>query len=360
VFKAMITFIFGALIIFAGFSLIIGYSLSVPNYSGAKSDHFDGKKFFNLRGKQQKGFAKWMLNREQGEWKNIENAPAGKKPAARVHEGIRLTFVNHSTFLIQVDGLNLLTDPIWSERSSPFSWAGPKRMRPPGIRFEDLPEIDAVLLSHNHYDHLDLPTRKKLFEEQKPAVIAPLGVKAFLEAGGISSGLEADWWNEIHLNSAVTLASVPAQHFSGRGLFDRNATLWGGYVLKTVSGNVYFAGDTVYDQEIFEQIGKRYGPLRAALLPIGAYKPLWFMSPIHISPEEAVKVHMDLKTDVSIAMHYGTFQLGDDGQNEPVTDLKQAIKRYNIGPEKFLILNEGFSYEIGREKVQTERTETVA
>ena len=163
-FKIMITFIFAAIALIVAISLIVGNSLSVPRYRGPSSDHFNGKRFFNLRGKEQKGFGKWMLQREQGEWNNVPNATPGEKPAARVNDTIRITFVNHSTFLIQADGLNILTDPIWSERSSPFSWAGPKRMRPPGIRFEDLPEIDAVILSHNHYDHLDLPTLKKLFQ----------------------------------------------------------------------------------------------------------------------------------------------------------------------------------------------------
>jgi L-ascorbate metabolism protein UlaG (beta-lactamase superfamily) len=361
--KTMITFIFCALVVIVAGSLIVGYSLSAPRYSGEVSDHFNGKTFFNRAGLRPGGFGtvlKWMLQREQGEWNNTKNAPVGEKPAARVHEGIRITFVNHSTFLIQADGLNILTDPIWSERSSPFSWAGPRRMRPPGIRFEDLPEIDAVVLSHNHYDHLDLPTLKKISQQYKPAIIAPLGVNALLKTEGIPGGIEADWWNEIKLSEAVTLAIVPAQHFSGRGLFDRNATLWGGYVLKTISGNLYFAGDTGYDKITFQEIGKRYAPLRAALLPIGAYKPIWFMSPVHISPEEAVKVHLDLNTEISIAMHYGTFPLGDDGQNEPVKDLEQAMKRYNIRQDQFLILKEGFSQEIARENLETERTETVA
>ena len=356
----MITFVFCVLLLLAGFSLIVGYSLSAPRYSGPESNHFDGKKFFNLKRSEQKSVAKWMLNRDQGQWKSVEDAPVGAKPVSRLEEGIRITFVNHSTFLIQADGLNILTDPIWSERSSPFSWAGPKRMRPPGIRFEDLPKIDVVILSHNHYDHLDLPTIKKLFQIHNPAIVAPLGVTAFLETEGIPGGMEADWWNEISLTDAVSLAVVPAQHFSGRGLFDRDRTLWGGYVLKTASGNLYFAGDTGYDQDIFREIGKRYAPLRAALLPIGAYKPLWFMSPVHISPEEAVRVHKDLRTEISIAMHYGTFPLGDDGQKEPVRDLKQAMKQHNIRPEEFLILNEGLSHEIARKDVPAERTETVA
>jgi L-ascorbate metabolism protein UlaG (beta-lactamase superfamily) len=358
VLKTMITVILCVLLMIVAVSLVVGYSLSAPRYSGDKTDHFDGKTFFNRAGVKPGGFGatlKFLVQRDQGEWNNTKNAPVGEKPVARVHKGIRITFVNHSTFLIQADGLNILTDPIWSERSSPFSWAGPKRLRPPGIRFEDLPEIDAVVLSHNHYDHLDLSTLRNLFQQYQPAVIAPLGVKALLEAEGISGGIEADWWNEIKLSEAVTLAIVPAQHFSGRGLFDRNATLWGGYVLKTISGNLYFAGDTGYDKNIFQEIGKRYAPLRASLLPIGAYKPLWFMSPVHISPEEAVKVHLDLKTEISIAMHYGTFPLADDGQSEPVRDLKQAMKRYNISQDEFLILNEGLSYEIAREHIETEK-----
>ena len=211
-----------------------------------------------------------------------------------------------------------------------------------------------MILSHNHYDHLDLPTLKKLFQRYEPVMIAPLGVKAFLEEKGISSGREGDWWSEMELNDSVTLAIVPAQHFSGRGVFDRDATLWGGYVLKTKSGNLYFAGDTGYDKNIFEQIGKRYAPLRVALLPIGAYKPLWFMSPVHISPEEAVKVHLDLKTEISIAMHYGTFPLADDGQNEPVRDLKQAMNRYDLSEAEFLILKEGFSFEIRKQNIEIE------
>jgi L-ascorbate metabolism protein UlaG (beta-lactamase superfamily) len=338
---------------FAAVSLLIGYLLSAPRYRGEVSDHFNGKAFFNPGAKQASGFGpffKWMLQREQGSWSEMQETSVAEIPAARIESGIRITFVNHSTFLIQVDGLNLLTDPIWSERSSPVSWAGPKRMRAPGIRFEELPPIDVVLLSHNHYDHLDVPTLKKLFQQHRPRVIAPLGIKTYLEATGIGDCIEADWWDELKLSEAISLHIVPAQHFSGRGLFDRNATLWGGYIIHTNSGNIFFAGDTGYKKDLFEQIGRLHSPVRVALLPIGAYKPVWFMSPIHISPDEAVRVHLDLKAETSIAMHFGTFPLADDGQTEPVRDLKTALEKWNVPKGQFVVLKEGTYFEVSKNR----------
>ena len=325
-----------------------GRVFSAPRYSGKVSDHFNGKTFHNLEKSEAKGFGeafKWMLNRKPGKWTRVENASFGEKPPARIEKDVRITFVNHSTFLIQTDGFNILTDPVWSDRTSPVSWAGPKRMRPPGLRFEDLPKIDAVIISHNHYDHLDLPTLEKIFEKYSPRIVAPLGIKRFLESKGMNVE-EVDWWDEVHLNDAISVHPVPAQHFSGRGMFDRNATLWCGFVIKTNRGNLYFAGDTGYGERTIREIANRHSPIRAAMLPIGAYKPEWFMSPIHISPEGAVKIHMELKAEISIAMHFGTFPLADDGQFDPVEDLKIAMKKHSISPEEFLILKEGEYLEI--------------
>lgn len=326
-------------------SMIIGASISAPVYKGSASDHFDGKQFINPGGVKAKGLKevfKWMMNRERGKWIENKTEVYGKHPLSIEKENIRITFVNHSTFLIQVDGLNILTDPVWSKRTSPFSWVGPQRMRLPGIKFEDLPRIHAVLISHNHYDHLDLPTMRTIFGANHPQIITPLGVKAFFDKESITGANDLDWWQEIKLNDSVSVQSVPAQHFSGRGMLDRDATLWCGYVIKTSRGNIYFAGDTGYNETTFKEIGERTsGGIKISLIPIGAYKPEWFMSPIHVSPEEAVKVHLDVRSQSSIGMHFGTFPLADEGYEDPIVDLNEALKKYNIPHEKFVVLKEG-------------------
>ena len=323
---------------------LTGILISAPGYHGPPSDHFDGSKFRNPANIKAKGAVevfKWMMSRERVPWKEITTENYGKRPLDHFKDGVRITFVNHSTFLVQVDGLNILFDPVWSKRASPFRWIGPKRMKPPGIKFEDLPRIHYVILTHNHYDHLDIRTMRMVFGAHHPKVVAPLGIKAFLDSQYISGTIEMDWWQESALNEKVNIQAVPAQHFSGRGLFDRDATLWCGYVMKTSRGNIYFAGDTGYNVQTFKDIGLRCGPIKISMLPIGAYKPAWFMSPIHTSPEESVKIHLDVQTTTSIAMHFGTFPLADDGQDDPVTDLHLALAKYKIPLEDFLTLKEG-------------------
>jgi len=179
----------------------VGYFLSAPKYKGPVSDHFDGKRFINpgkLKAKGLPSVFKWLFTRQAAKWAYV-NAPVGDKPPGRISNGLRITFINHSTFLIQVDGLNILTDPIWGERASPFSWAGPKRKRPPGTRFDDLPQIDCVLLSHNHYDHLHVSTLKRVYEKFHPKIFTVLGVKTFLEKKKIHGATEMDWWHEQQL-----------------------------------------------------------------------------------------------------------------------------------------------------------------
>ncbi len=323
--------------------VLIGLLLSAPVYKGPASDHFDGKKFINPTGLRAKGLGevlKWMRERKPGKWTEKKEEKPGPKPLPRYDDGIRITFINHSSFLIQVDGLNILTDPVWSERVSPFTFAGPKRMRPPGIRFEDLPKIDLVLLSHNHYDHLDITTVRKLHEKYNPRFVVPLGVGAYLKQHKIELITELDWWQQDGLGSVFTIECVPAQHFSGRGTFDRDMTLWCGYVIHRTHGNIYFAGDTGYNEKTFKEIGERTSP-KLAIIPIGAFKPEWFMSPIHCSPAEAVLIHKDLKVPQSIASHFGTFPLADDNCEDPVNGLHDALKREGIPSDKFLILEEG-------------------
>ena len=213
-------------------------------------------------------------------------------------------------------------------------------MRPPGIRFEDLPRIDCVLISHNHYDHLDAATVKRLHLEHKPAYITPLGVAAFMKKLGIESQ-DLDWWQKHSLNENLEVQSVPAQHFSGRGMLDRDATLWCGYVIKRPGGNIYFAADTGYHQPMFTEIKARTGPFVLSVLPIGAYEPRWMMSAIHVSPPEAVKIHQDLASRLSVASHFGTFPLADEGKGDAERDLREALQQQGISEEAFWILQEG-------------------
>jgi L-ascorbate metabolism protein UlaG (beta-lactamase superfamily) len=284
---------------------------------------------------------KWARNRDRGEWQEIKDIEYGPAPAERIEgDSIVVTFVNHSTFLIQTEGMNILTDPVWSGRASPVSFAGPKRMRPPGIRFEDLPKIDIILLTHNHYDHLDIRTLKRLAELYKPEIYTPLGVGKYLERKGIGNITEMDWWDESELANGLKVLCTPAQHFSGRGMFDRDKTLWSGFALMTEKGSIYYSGDTGYG-EFFEDIARRISPLRLAFLPIGAYKPSWFMSSIHTSPADAVKIHQILKSPRSIGMHFGTFPLADDGMEDPAKDLKIALEKEGIEKEEFIVPEEG-------------------
>lgn len=301
--------------------------VAAPRYYGPASDHFDGRRFHNHQPVWQPegSFLQWMMNRKPGRWRDWVDVAPGPAPEQRVSDGrLKLTLVNHATTLIQMDGLNILTDPIWSERCSPVSFAGPKRHRPPAIQFDDLPPIDIVLISHNHYDHLDLPTLRSLQRVHHPLIVTPLGNGGLLARHDVDGARELDWWEALDVSSEVRVTVVPAQHFSARGMSDRDAALWGGFVISGPAGHVYFAGDTGWGQH-FGQVRERFGTIRLALIPIGAYLPRWFMKPVHIDPSEAVDAHLALAATTSVPMHYGTFNLGDDGETEPVEDLRRAL-----------------------------------
>ncbi len=318
---------------------------SAPAYDGPTSDHFDGECFANQARFEQRGLGallEWELGSgERTKWPKWVEAAPGPPPPRRVGRGdVRVTWVNHATVLLQMDGLNILTDPVWSERVSPVSWTGPRRRRPPGVRFDDLPAIDAVVLSHNHYDHLDLPTLERLARGHAPRFVAPLGNTQLLAEHGIDHAGDLDWWQSVSLGDQMRVTLVPAQHFSGRGLCDRKQTLWGGYVFEGPAGVVYFAGDTGWGPH-FQQVRERFGRPRLALLPIGAYRPVWFMHPVHMSPAEAVRAHNVLDAEHSVPIHYGTFQLSDEGMYEPVDDLQRALADADVDDESFWILTEG-------------------
>ncbi|MEW6747455.1 MAG: MBL fold metallo-hydrolase [Planctomycetota bacterium] len=351
--RCTLTVLLLAVAVLAGLVGVAGWSFSTPGYEGPLTAHFDGKHFHNLGPPHERTFAdllKWLLSRDRTPWCPVEGAAPGPPSPLRVSEGVvSLTFVNHSTVLLQLDGWNILADPIWSARSSPVSWSGPKRVRPPGIRFEDLPEIDLVLVSHNHYDHLDLPTLRRLDSEHGPLILTGLGNARYLSGEGISAARDLDWWEETELRDDLRVTFVPAQHFSGRGLFDRNATLWGGFVIEAPSARVYIAGDIGFGPH-FAEIRDRLGAPDLALLPIGAFEPRWFMGTAHLSPREAVETHGMLSATRSIAIHFGTFPLADDAQGEAECLLCEAREELKVSPEAFWLLTPGDARELRRSR----------
>ncbi len=327
--------------------LAVNMGISAQTVLRPRSDHFDGERFFNpaIHG-HERGFVdllKWASKRRPPHWRERTDVQPGPPPARRAAPGVlRATFINHATVLVQMDGLNILTDPIWSDRASPVSWAGPQRVHPPGIRFEDLPPIDVVLLSHNHYDHMDVPTLRRLNSVHHPRFFTGLGNRAYLERRRIQRVTEMDWWDEVPLGDGHSIVFTPAQHFSTRDAIDHDRTLWGGFFVKGPAGALFFGGDTGYAWH-FREVRKRLGAPRLALLPIGAYEPRWIMSQVHMNPADAVRAAGDLETPVSMGIHFGTFQLADDAQDQPPRDLRRALAAANLPADRFWVLAPGES-----------------
>lgn len=300
--------------------------------------HFDGKRFYNPGAAQARGFLdvlRWQLgSRPEPSPRFVRDVSPCKPPTRVEGPALRVTLINHSTLLLQQNGVNILTDPIWSERASPFTWIGPRRHRDAGVRLEDIPPIDIVLLSHNHYDHLDLATLRRLAERGEARFVVPLGVAALLAKHSIRAEKEMDWGDSQRIGE-TNIHCVPAFHFSARGLFDRNRTLWCGFVIDTGGRMVYFAGDTAFGNH-FAQIRRQFGAPRLALLPIGAYAPRWFMSSVHMGPEEAVQAHEILGAGDTVAIHHGTFRLGDEALDTPRRKLESCRPA-----DSFHLLNNG-------------------
>lgn len=328
------------LILISAIILIINWFHASKNFKWTLDYHFNGKRFYNIgwsaeesmrierNGDEKWGFIGWMLHRKRAKWTQ-RTIKAVKPSPEYTGEWMRIVFIGHATALIQRAWRNILTDPVWSDRASPFSFLGPKRYKAPGVNFEDLPRIDAVLLSHNHYDHMDIPTLKKLSGKYPDMMIyTGLWNKKYLNDRGILNVVDMDWWSERQHDTSCKVTFLPAQHFSARGITDRNKTLWWGFRLEIDKQSLYFAWDTGYGTFI-EEIKKRYPEgFDIGLLPIGAYKPRWFMAPVHTNPAEAMQMQIDLGVRKALAIHFGTFPLADDAQDEPVQDLIEAKKQH--------------------------------
>jgi len=305
------------------------------------SDHFDGRRFFNLSGPALQPFTAVprMLLSRRTRWPTHIEQPLVKPPVAA--SDVVLTFIGHSTFLIQTPAGNVITDPVYVDRAGPWSLFGPRRVRRPAVAFDDLPEIGVVLLSHNHYDHCDLRTLRALARRFDPVVIAPLGNARLLRKAGFTRIAELDWWQDTAAAS-IAVTATPAHHFSARTPFDRNRALWSGFMIAVAGRRIYFAGDTAY-APIFRDIRQRLGAPDVSLIPIGAYEPRWFMRSVHMNPAEAVQAHMELESRESIAMHFGTFQLTTEGIDEPLRALERARRERQIPDASFRALQCGES-----------------
>lgn len=341
----------GILIFLAAFGLALAIMPYITRYySGPVSDHFDGRRFFIPGVKDPKNgwdVWKWTLTRKPALWPAYVAVQQTTPPARVEGSKLRVTFVGHATVLVQTEGLNILTDPVYSDRVSPLSFLGPKRVRVPGVAFEDLPKIDVVTVSHNHYDHLDLATLKRLWERDKPRILTPLGNDTIIRAMIPQAEIRTlDWRQSAEVAPGVALHCLPAQHWSSRWGWDRNYALWGSFALTTPHGNVYMAGDMGYNETLLRESGEDFGGFRLALIPIGAYAPRWFMAYSHMDPAQAVRTMQDLRAENALAMHYGTFQLTDEPLDAPVEELTAALAEQSITPSRFRTLDVGGSWQV--------------
>lgn len=321
-------------------------------YTGPVSDHFNGREFFNPDGIEPASFAdllRWQFGGGRAKWPAQWPSPHPQaKPETRVAgDRIVVTMVGHASLLIQVAGLNIVTDPVWSQRASPFSFAGPKRVNAPGIAFEDLPPIDIVLLSHNHYDHMDATTLTRLKEKHNPLVITPLGNDTILAKAIPGIRTEVLDWGGSTAHQGVTFHAEPAHHWSARGMGDRRMALWCAFVIEAPAGKVYFAGDTGFHEgRNFRAAAEKHGRFRFAMIPIGAYEPRWFMEPQHQNPDQAAEAFKLVGADFAGGIHWGTFQLTNEPVTEPRDLLLAALDRQGIARDRFRPMLPGEVWEL--------------
>jgi L-ascorbate metabolism protein UlaG (beta-lactamase superfamily) len=319
------------------------------------SDHCDGRRFFNPHraARPLKDVIRWMRTRQRTAWPRRVAIASHPPPPVQVGPGeVAVSFIGHSTFLIQTASMVMITDPVFTSHAGPFGRTGPPRVRPPAIAASALPPVDLVLVSHNHYDHLQ-PSSLRLFRDTA-GYVAPLGVGRLLPRHAGTTA-ELDWWQSTTMGAAE-ITCVPAQHFSARTPWDRDLTLWCGFVVRVDGVVIYFAGDSGYSPQ-FAEIGARCPGIDVALIPIGAYEPRWFMSPVHMNAEEAVRAHLDVGPRVSLGMHFGTFQLTDEAIEEPLHALERARLAHGVAESAFRTLDFGETLRLPRRRERLSITE---
>ena len=344
----------GVLILFLLVALCFAPTLIPPfldriYYRGAATDHFDGERFFNPDSEppRRRGnfFGRWAGSSERARWPAQVPVTPSVPPQRVDGAEMRVTWIGHATVLIQTQGLNILTDPIWSDRASPFSFVGPRRVRAPGVRFEDLPKIDLIVVSHNHYDHLDLPTLKRLWQRDRPRIVTSLGNDSILASQGIVS-TALDWGARTIIGPGVEMVVERNHHWSSRWFTDRNRALWSAFTIVTPGGNIFFAGDTGWGDGSWVAEAARRGPFRLAIIPIGAYEPRDFMRNHHVDPDEAVRIFEALNPVRALGVHWGTFQLTFEPIDDPRRRLAALRRQRSIAPDWFVATEVGQTFSL--------------
>ena len=346
---------FGALILFLLVAFCFAPTVIPPfldriYYRGPAGNHFDGERFFNPDAapptrSRSNMFSRWAGSSERSTWPSRVAVTPTRPPARVEGDEMRVTWIGHATVLVQTQGLNILTDPIWSNRASPFSFIGPSRVRAPGVRFEDLPPIDLVVVSHNHYDHMDLATLKRLWDRDRPRIVVSLGNDTILRSRDIAS-VALDWGGRAAIRPGIEVIVERNHHWSSRWITDRNRALWSAFTIRTPGGNIFFAGDTGWGDGSWVRDAANHGPFRLAIIPIGAYEPRDFMRNHHVNPPEAVRIFETLNPIRALGIHWGTFQLTFEPIDDPRRQLAALRRQRGIAPDAFIATEVGETFTV--------------
>lgn len=317
-----------------------------------KSDHCDGFQFFNPGRHENRSWwdvLRWKRTSQPTPWPESVPISPPSLPTAPVDGTLTATWINHATVLLQTRHANVLTDPVFSDRTSPVQWAGPRRVHPPGVALSDLPDIHVILLSHDHYDHCDAGSLRHFAQlPHPPMIVAPLGHGELLQDFGFPEEriVELDWWEAHEFAAGFHVRATPARHWSNRLTGKRNGRLWSGFFVQVAGRTLYYAGDTAWDDQMFNDIHERCGEPDLAIIPIGAYEPRWFMAAQHCNPAEAVRIHQTIGALQSIGVHWGTFQLTDEGRNAPPAALALAREEADLDSHEFGVMAPGESLAV--------------